>query len=611
MISPDIATETRFKYPDFLVDNGVKAVANVVILGGEGRPPFGILQIDSRVPRQFADDDTAFLRSYANLLAAAVDRLRVMGEMRDGQERLRLAMEAGRLGNWQLDLASGTMTHTPRIMEIFGNTDLSPTSDYKTLLRHILPEDRERVERTFREAVNTGKEWHVECRIRRTNDGRIRWIEMRGRAAGNQRNALPIDLSGIIADITERKTTEEELEEKVAQRTRELVEASGVRDTAERANRAKSRFLASMSHELRTPLNGVLGYAHLLHQEGGLSTTQSGRVDAMLGAGAHLLQMINRVLDFSEIEAGDIVLQPLKFDIRKAAKTCLDFVDPAAEAKGLCLGLIVAPDVPTHIISDLIRFRQILINLLGNAIKFTTAGSVELRLKVSSDGAGLRVEVADSGPGIPVDQCRRLFQDFDRLDTDADATEGAGLGFAISGRLATLMGSHLGYADNPSGGSVFWLELPLAAGIAPTASPPPVAVPGTSPAAAEAVPPDILRILVVDDTAMNVDITAAFLRAAGHEVICAGGGVEGVATAAGSDFNVILMDVRMPDVDGLEATRRIRLLTGRRGKVPIVALTAQAFSDQVAACREAGMDEHLAKPFTPKALLDAVVHAAR
>ncbi len=474
-ISPNVATETRFKYPQFLIDNGVKAMANVAIIGSEGRPPFGILQIDSREPRQFTDDDTAFLRSYANLIAAAVDRLRVIGEMRHA-----------------------------------------------------------------------------------------------------------------------------------------LIEASNARDEADRASHAKSRFLANMSHELRTPLNGILGYAELLRVEGGLSVIQKARVDAMRGPGAHLLLMINRVLDLSGIEAELVKLEPVECDLRSLAETCLSFVRPAAEARSLRLGLVAAPDMPPTVFIDPVRLRQVLLNLLGNAVKFTKQGSVELRLRRSSDKARLLVEVVDTGPGIPAEQRHRLFREFERLDANSTSlVEGTGLGLAISARLAAYMGGRLHYEDNPPGGSIFRLELPLAAGSRP--APPPANVPARGPPDTPAVPTPAraLRVLVVDDIAMNRDIAGSLLRAGGHEVAYAEGGAAAVEAVAAGDFDVVLMDVRMPEVDGIEATRRIRLLTGTRRQVPIVALTALAFPEQVEICRRAGMKGHVTKPFTLDTLNDAIARATR
>jgi len=392
----------------------------------------------------------------------------------------------------------------------------------------------------------------------------------------------------------------EALNSSLARLSHHLAEA---RNVSERANRAKSRFLASMSHELRTPLNGIIGYAHLLKADGGLSQVQQARVSAMLAAGKHLLEMIVSVLDFSEIEADHVKLRTVAADPKAIAQACLDTLRPAAEAKGLTLSLSAAPDMPAEIECDPTRLRQVLLNLLGNAVKFTDSGGVGLHLRPLACGSTMRLEVADTGPGISADQQQRLFSAFERFGIEANSTvEGAGLGLAISSRLATLMGGGLGYEDNPSGGSLFWLELPLN-----TVSP---SLPEPAPSLASAAPVPVRRVLVVDDVLMNRDIAGSILRVGGHEVTYAASGAEAVAAAATTDFDVILMDVRMPGMDGLEATRRIRKFEGERGRVPIVALTAQAFTDQIAACHEAGMGSHLSKPFDPATLLTIVERAA-
>jgi len=488
-ISPNIATETRFKYPQFLIDNGVKALANVAIIGSEGRSAFGILQVDSRQPRRFTDSDTAFLRSYANLIAAAVDRLRVIEEVRHA--------------------------------------------------------------------------FHEASRAR------------------------------IEADSA-------------------LIEADSARIEADRANKAKSRFLSNMSHELRTPLNGVLGYAELIRREDNLSATQEARLDALAGAGRHLLQMINRVLSLSQIEAEKTNLEVVECDLHGLVAPCLDSVRPAAEPKKIRLDLIVAPDLPHSILVDAVRLRQVLINLLGNAVKFTHQGSIELRLLLSPDPLRLRIEVLDTGPGIPAGQHDRLFQEFERLDDgDTSVPEGAGLGLAISARLATIMGGNIGHEDNPPGGSIFWVELPLKASLQDTASQadvPAIDAPATS---AFPTPARPLRVLVVDDTPMNRDIAGAFLRASGHRITYAEGGAEAVAAVAAADFDVVLMDIRMPEVDGIEATRRIHLLEGSRGQVPIVAMTALALPEEIEKCRLAGIIGHVIKPFTFETLTSATVRAAQ
>jgi CheY-like chemotaxis protein/nitrogen-specific signal transduction histidine kinase len=387
------------------------------------------------------------------------------------------------------------------------------------------------------------------------------------------------------------------------------------RELAEQANRAKSRFLANMSHELRTPLNGILGYAELLRSEGGLNAAQGGRVAAMLGAGTHLLDMINSVLTLAEIEAGHVAMRPASVNVQKMALASLDLVRPTATEKGLSLRVIATPDVPLWLSADPTRLRQVLINLLGNAAKFTERGAIELRVRNIPASGAVRFEVADTGPGIASDQRMRLFREFERLAVDVTSpVEGTGLGLALSARLAALMGGRLGHHDNAGGGSVFWLELPIGAAQPAAAAEAPSAAPkrrigapdrrGTT--APLAAPLGALRILVVDDVAMNRDITGSFLRAAGHSVDCADDGAPAVAAAAAEYYDVILMDLRMPEMDGFEATRRIRALPGANAQVPIIALTAQAFAEQIDECWDAGMVGHLAKPFSQAALLAAL-----
>jgi len=450
-------------------------------------------------------------------------------------------------------------------------------------------EDLERLGPVWKHALETGEPFGMEFRIRGRGSAGFRWHTVRAVAIRDETGAIA-RWYGTAMDIHAARLLQEEL--------------TLARDHAEQANRAKSRFLAGMSHELRTPLSGILGYAQLLRLDGGLNASQSARVDAMLDAGAHLVEMINCVLDLSQIEAGRLDLHACAVDLRGSARACLDLVRPGAEAKSLTLHMSEAADVPRQILADPTRLRQVLLNLLGNAVKFTVRGSVELRLRTAAGGGRLLVEVADTGPGVPADLRSHLFQDFDRLGADdAGVVEGAGLGLALSARLAALMGGSLGHRDNHGGGSVFWLDMPLVA----AAQAPPQEVPQASGAPPPGRP---LRLLVVDDVAMNRDIASAFLRFGGHEAVCAGGGEEAVAAATAGGYDVVLMDVRMPGMDGLEAARRIRALPGARGRVPIIALTAQVFAEQIDACRHAGMNSHLAKPFSRGAIIDAVTRAA-
>jgi PAS domain S-box-containing protein len=467
----------------------------------------------------------------------------------------------------------------------------------------VLAEDRELYQTSFLAAFNARETFATEARVS-DKSGRTLWIQWEGVPRLEDSGQFQgYTTCGV--DVTEARAAADELK----RLTRELIVA---RDAAEHANHAKSRFLAGMSHELRTPLSGILGYAQLLQMEGGLNPTQTARVDAMMGAGRHLLHMIASVLDLAKIESEYEELHLVELDVQQLAMSCLDLIRPAAAAKHLELSFIIDPNTRPGMLTDPTRLRQVLLNLLGNAVKFTVRGIIELRLLSASDSRALRFEVIDTGPGVPADQRTKLFQEFERLDSvGTSAIEGAGLGLSLSARLATLMGWRIGHDDNPGGGSVFWLELPLnaAAEHRPPMAAPVAEVPDAAPLRAKATQ-SALHVLVVDDVAMNRDIAASFLRAAGQVVDTVEGGAEAVAAVAGRDFDVVLMDVRMPVVDGLEATRRIRALGGARARVPIVALTAQAFTEQVAECREAGMDDHLVKPFTPATLLAATVHAA-
>jgi PAS domain S-box-containing protein len=398
------------------------------------------------------------------------------------------------------------------------------------------------------------------------------------------------------------------------QLTRHLTKA---RDQAERSSEAKSRFLASISHELRTPLHGILGYAQMLRRESTLTSNQTTWIEAMLDAGTHLHAMINSVLNLSAIESGAAETSMADIAIGDLVTSCLDLVRPKAVSKGIALIRDTPADLPPSLRSDATRLRQILVNLLGNALKFTPSGRVTLSVTSVNRGASLRFSVTDTGPGIPPEHRSRIFREFERLDTvTATHEEGMGLGLAISTRLALQLGSRLVYEDGPYGGSVFALELPIE-GLGPpleTQSEPGATQVGrlaTSLQGLDSVQLRRLRVLVVDDVEINRDIACSFLHGAGHTAIVAQGGFEAVAMVADTDFDVVLMDVRMPGVDGLEASRRIRKLAGPRRHVPIVALTAQAYADQVEECREAGMGSHLSKPFTAADLLAIVAAAAK
>jgi signal transduction histidine kinase len=406
-------------------------------------------------------------------------------------------------------------------------------------------------------------------------------------------------LAQSLRELTEANAA---LEQEVSTRRAAEVELVAAKEAAEQASQSKTRFVAMITHELRTPLNGILGYAQILRLEGGLTARQDTQVNAMMQAGRHLLQMIERVLDFASIDSGRMHLRPELVSLPELVDTCIAVVRPTALERGLGLSVFISPDAPPRFETDPGRLRQVLLNLLGNALKYTDVGNVELRLLAGTTPGALRIEVADSGRGIDASKRLMLFQEFERLDIVA-TVEGTGLGLAIAARIVRLMGGEINHsanptAANPTGGSVFWFELPAAAGTAPRPS---EFLAGAAGSAGE-------RVLLVDDIKINLDIIGAFLKASGRTVVLATDGQEAVRIAAAQRLDLILMDVRMPEMDGLEATRRIRALSGRNGQVPILALTAYASLDQIGRCLDAGMDGHVPKPVDYKTLIRAIEH---
>ena len=368
------------------------------------------------------------------------------------------------------------------------------------------------------------------------------------------------------------------------------------RERAESAVLARQEFLANMSHELRTPLTSVIGFAGLL-ADGVLNAQQRGYLGRIQDAGSALMSTLNDVLDLSKLEAGGVNLRSRPFALRAMLSQAVGIIEAQAFAKGLALDLTVDEACPAWVDGDPERLRQVLLNLLGNAVKFTDRGAVTLAVtRRDSDKALAKLEfaVSDTGVGMPKAMLATVFDRFAQAGPEISRRfGGTGLGLTITKQLVEMMGGEIGVDSTAGRGSRFWCLIDL-----------PVAKAVEEPAVLAA--PEVangLRLLVADDNEANRELIGAILRSAGHEVEVAHDGAEALAAVQSAEYDLVLMDVRMPVMDGLVATRAIRALDGDVARIPIIALTANVLADQVAFYRAQGMDAHVAKPINPRDLL--------
>jgi PAS domain S-box-containing protein len=506
------------------------------------------------------------------------DLRRLLDESKDQQTKLKRsqrylaeAQRLAQLGSWEWDIATGELLWSDETYRIYGYEPHSVDPSYEFFIGHLHPSDREAIKADIQRTIEQGIPFRNQHRIVRC-DGEERILAAHGELERSDAGQALI-MHGAVQDITD------------------LV---GAKEAAERASGAKSDFLAMMSHEFRTPLNGIMGMATLL-EGSGLEPIQLKRLAGIQSAAGRLARMVNGLLDFSSIEAGYVDLNVSRFSISEVFQDIVDEFACLAESKGLCLGYSLGEGIPEQVKGDRDRIIQILGNLVDNSIKYTDDGEVFIR--ASSTTEGVIFEVSDTGKGIPPEQAEKVFERFERGSSLPMPTEGTGLGLAISRELVALLGGELLLESKQQIGTVFSFCLPLAEAVAPEEVP--------APKAQARLWLSGLRVIVADDDFLSNESLSEMLGGYGCLVSRASNGKEVLSLLEGSRFDIVLMDCRMPEMDGYEATAALRRTEAGRS-LPVIALTAHAMEADRAQAAAAGVDAYISKPFQFDQLLLAM-----
>ena len=512
-------------------------------------------------------------------------------ELAERNRMLELAEATAHIGHWQLELSSNHLTWSDEVYRLHG----LPVGQIPALTEAIEfyhPGDRKTVQDALERAMATGEPYEFTARL--IAQDRFKHVEVRGRVDTDDVGA-PRSITGVIIDRTDEMQMRKML-------TKSIEEARA-------ADEAKSSFLANMSHEIRTPMNGVIGFTELALAEE-RNPDQKRRLQMIADSGNAMLKLLNDLLDFAKIEAKQMAIVSEPTDLRHTLRSCQSLMEPVARGNGISLTLDVDPAIPSRVMVDKMRLRQIVLNLLGNGLKFTDEGKVAISASVGpgqfDEADRLVISVHDTGIGIPTDRLKSVFGKFTQADdTTARRYGGTGLGLPISAELALLMGGELTAESELGKGSVFTLSLPL------------VVAAETEPKHAAESPAEYcglarrLRILVVEDNPINQELTLSMVDTAGHDYDLASDGIEAVDAVLAADksdrpYDLVLMDMQMPRMDGLHATREIRDAGIGPERLPILAVTANAYGDDIQRCEAAGMQAHLAKPLRLKELCSAI-----
>jgi PAS domain S-box-containing protein len=508
------------------------------------------------------------------------------------EERWQLALEGTSDGIWDWNALTGEVFYSRHWKDMLGYAEDEIPNDSQVWESLVHPDDLERVKAELRRHLDRETPYYIaEYRIR-CRDGSWKWVLARGKAVWDA-NGAPVRLVGAHSDVTERRRSEELLRE--------------ARQAADEANSAKSQFLARMSHEIRTPMNAICGLSDLL-SDTPLDGEQREYVRVFRTNAERLLRLINDILDLSKVEASALDLEISAFRLEDALRRVSDLFLAAAKQKNLALNVTVLPGIPAAVRGDPDRLEQILVNLVGNALKFTEQGSVSVLVAPGTRPGHVAFEVRDTGPGIRADQIGAIFEPFVQADSGSTRKHtGTGLGLAIAKKLVEKMGGEIGVESEPGKGSCFRFTVYLEPELTASAILPAVK---SQPDTTEELPvfDRPAKLLIAEDVEDNRFVLHAYLRGLPFELDFAEDGAIALRKAFAQAHDLILMDMQMPELDGFAVTRHIRAYEASRRKkpVPIIALTAFALSEEASRCIEAGCTDYLAKPLRKSDLLKTI-----